>query len=99
VADDRFGRIALQTYTNEAYTLVLIIPVRIMAPHRLGPRTGLWGRLNFACTEFYEVHGPEERPPDRCAPASCMLRYFCNVTGRRSDTLLSSAPLKKGEWG
>jgi hypothetical protein len=23
VADDRFGRIALQTYTNEAYTLIL----------------------------------------------------------------------------
>jgi WD40-like Beta Propeller Repeat len=28
-----------------------------------------------------------------------MLRYFCNVTGRRSDTLLSSAPQKKGVWG
>ena len=50
---------------------------------------------NFAVTEFYEVHGPEKWPLGRCSPASCMLRYFCNVTGRRSDTFLPP-PQKKG---
>ena len=65
-------------------------------PDLIHPTSGNRDSANFAFWAFSEVHGPEKWPPGRCAPASCMLRYFCNVAGRRSDTLLSSAPLKKG---
>jgi len=48
---------------------------------------------NFVCTEFSPSKFPklgtwqsQECPPGRCAPAPCMLRYFCNVTGRGYDT-------------
>jgi hypothetical protein len=62
-------------------------------------RTSPFGHsANLALTAFSEVHGPEKWPPGRCAPASCMLRYFCNVTGRGSNTFLSSALLEKGGW-
>ena len=38
-----------------------------------------------------------ECPPGRCAPASCMLRYSCNVTGGGSDTF--PPPLQKKGGG
>src|SRR5215218_5556722 len=57
--------------------------------------TDFHASVNFAFWGFSEVHGPEKWPPGRCTPASCTLRYFCNVTGRGSDTVLP--PLyKKG---
>ena len=76
-----------------------------MAPCGGPSGPGAWAlRVNYVGTEFPPSKFPKlptwqsrESPHARCAPASCMLRYSCNVTGGGADTF--PPPLQKKGGG